>query len=134
MAQLAVLTGEFIARRSREAWEWGVNDCLMTLANWVVQRHGVDPAAPWRGRYATAGEAAAVIAAAGGMPEIVDATGLPRTEQPGCGDIAVVALPLCGQCGAIVAGGGLVAVITVDRGMVLLRVPHRLVVAAWQVA
>jgi len=34
-------------------FEFGRCDCTLWVADWVKKRCGVDPAAPWRGRYRT---------------------------------------------------------------------------------
>lgn len=85
----------FLAERARRAHVYGEHDCALDLANWVMHARGVsDPAASFRGTYATEAEAEALIAAHGGFAALVGglarAAGLDATDDPKPGDIAVV--------------------------------------------
>lgn len=111
----------------------------MTLADWVHRVRGVDPAAPWRGKYATEDGANAIVSAHGGLDKLVGAALAPlrvgKTGAPVAGDIAAVMMPMRGDaCGVIAAGHGLYYVATVDRGVMLLRRPSTAIVAAWSLA
>ncbi len=69
-------------------------DCVLFACDWVAAATGVDPAAPWRGRYATARGAARIIARAGGLAALVAGgmarAGIPATDDPLTGDIAMI--------------------------------------------
>ncbi|KGJ19303.1 DUF6950 family protein [Paracoccus sanguinis] len=83
----------YLVRVAREGFGWGRHDCALFAAGGVEAVTGRDPAAPWRGRYATrregmrliraAGHADHVAAAAALLPEVPAAMVLP-------GDLAVL--------------------------------------------
>lgn len=56
----------FLEAETAAAFEWGVRDCWLLPADWVLARTGRDPAAPWRGRYASALGATRLINRGGG--------------------------------------------------------------------
>ena len=45
---------DFIEGRRGRPFSWGDNDCAMFAADWVLKQTGIDPLAPFRGRYSTA--------------------------------------------------------------------------------
>lgn len=49
-------------RYARTAFGWGTADCLTLPADCVLAMTGVDPLAPWRGRYAGRDQAVALLA------------------------------------------------------------------------
>lgn len=118
MAELPNLTA-FLALQRTMHWSWAEQrDCTMLAADWVLAATGKDPAAKYRGRYASADEAHALIIAEGGyMPMIgyeMDRLGLDRTQSPSDGDVAIVkapvsmsgeGLPVVGTIGGIAQGG-----------------------------
>ncbi|MGB3486682.1 MAG: hypothetical protein WBA37_11840 [Xanthobacteraceae bacterium] len=85
----------FLRADAARPFVWGVRDCGLRLADWVLARRGVDPAADVRGRYGSA-EELAVLMGWGGLPRFVDQlarrAGLERTSSPTSGDIAVISL------------------------------------------
>jgi hypothetical protein len=85
----------FLSADAARPFEWGVRDCGLRLADWVLARHGVDPAADVRGAYNNADELA-VLMGWGGLPRFVDRlarhAGLERVSEPKPGDIAVISL------------------------------------------
>lgn len=79
---------------ARTPFAWG-QDCLTgTVGGWIRAERGVDPAATWRGRYASEAEALALIAAAGGLEALVDrelaAVGIGRARFAELGDVGLV--------------------------------------------
>lgn len=81
--------GGYIQRTIDTPWEWGVCDCTMWVADWVLSQSGIDPAAALRGSYATEDEAMALTA--GGLVAVVDAQAvLDRTDAPRPGDVGVI--------------------------------------------
>ena len=124
------MTG-FLTRYAHRPFAFGCADCLLFLADWVLECRGVDPAAPWRGAYRGWFGAARIIHRAGGMAELVGKAvapfGLPKVADTRRGDIAVVRAPE-GERGAIVLGA-MVARHN-DRRIVVQRLP---VIAAWRV-
>lgn len=81
--------GGYIQRTIDTPWEWGVCDCTMWVADWVLSQAGIDPAAALRGTYATEEEAMALTAS--GLVAVVDAqAALDRTDAPRPGDVGVI--------------------------------------------
>lgn len=119
---------------------WGVSDCVLWPADWVVCCGWADPAAGFRGRYRTALGAARIVRRAGGLEAMWRAEaariGLSPTTRPIAGDVGLamrettgVGPALRGMVGAIHLGGGEWACRT--RGG--LRSGHWPVVHAWRV-
>lgn len=87
---------------SPRQWRWSGtavanlpgDDCTTYPGSWVLAQIGVDPAADLRGTYASAEEAAAVVASEGGITALGDrrlgALGFRRCSDPRDGDIGVV--------------------------------------------
>jgi hypothetical protein len=69
-------------------------DCTTFTASWLRTLCGVDPAADLRGTYATAEEANAIVARAGGIVGLVghriEPLGWQRTDDPQDGAIGIV--------------------------------------------
>lgn len=85
----------FLRADAARPFAWGIRDCGLRLADWVLARRGVDPAADVRGTYGNADELA-VLMGWGGLPRFVDRlarrVGLERVPEPEPGDIAVISL------------------------------------------
>lgn len=80
----------FLERTAGRPWVWGVSDCTMWVADWCVQRWGVDPAAAYRGRYRDEAEMLA-LTADGLLPLVAPCMTFARlVEAPQDGDVAVV--------------------------------------------
>ncbi|SDI95698.1 DUF6950 family protein [Salipiger marinus] len=41
------------ARWRSEPFAWGAADCIISVCDYLLDRTGIDPAAPWRGSYCT---------------------------------------------------------------------------------
>lgn len=121
----------FLARYARQPFAFGRADCLLFLADWIIECRGFDVAEPWRGAYHGWFGAARIIHRAGGMGglvgEAVAAFGIERTAEPRRGDIAVVRAAE-GERGAIVLGAMVAR--HGDRRIVVQRLP---IVAAWSI-
>lgn len=74
-----LLLSRFLRVRREMPFAWGSNDCLIFAADCVLALAGVDPAERWRG-YATEAEAAAILAANGGVNALI-ADGLGHKGQ-----------------------------------------------------
>lgn len=85
---------EFLREAARSDHVWSQSDCAMTIANWWLVKHGVDPAADLRGTYHSEPECMAVVAREGGMLNVVtvraDRVGAIVTDSPAPGDIGVI--------------------------------------------
>jgi hypothetical protein len=133
----------FINRAAVTPFAWGRFDCLLWLADWVIEQREVDPAGFLRGRYTTMLGAARIVRDGGGMVELVDRqtnlAGLRRvgTGRPLRGDIAVVSMPGIGgehfgnAAGAILLGG--TVVLLCQDGLVMPRLADVPVLMAWRV-
>lgn len=90
----AVALAEYLAELRAEALAPGRHDCALFAAGWVSRITGDDPAARWRGRYASLAEGRALLRreGAGDVVEIAAAAldevaGWPRART---GDVAVL--------------------------------------------
>jgi hypothetical protein len=85
---------DFMQATNREPHVWGVSDCSLLVADWVVASGYPDPAAELRGAYATEAECGALLAARGGLSEVVAAcalsSGLKPIHEPEFGCVAVI--------------------------------------------
>ncbi|MFN7128422.1 MAG: DUF6950 family protein [Brevundimonas sp.] len=120
---------------------WGVHDCTLWPADWVVECGHADPADGWRGRYRTALGAARLAGRVGGLADLwrdgAAAAGLSLTVRPRAGDVGLLGMTtqgvgprLAGLVGGICIGAGEWAVIT-PAGLWLGRASP---VAAWRTA
>lgn len=64
---LPVALASFIESRRAAKFEWGVNDCALFAADWVLTVTGVDHAEGLRGKYDDEAGARRLIEQAGGM-------------------------------------------------------------------
>ncbi len=71
-------------------FERGSRDCLLSIADYVLLRDGVDHGAKYRGTYDDATGANEWIAREGGAVAMIDASGLSRVSKPHYGNIVVV--------------------------------------------
>jgi hypothetical protein len=62
-----------VEARRDAPFAWGVQDCMIWAADAVLACTGEDPAAPWRGSYATEAEALAIMAGFGGQVPMIEA-------------------------------------------------------------
>lgn len=95
----------FLCRAAAEPFAYGEWDCAMTLANWVKEQSGVDPAPDLRGAYATEEGWLEIVADEGSLLMLVErlalAARLHEVSDYQRGDIAVVTIPGLGEAGAI---------------------------------
>ena len=95
----------FLRLAAAQPFEFGSWDCAMTLANWVMERTGEDPAPMLRGTYGTEEAWQAIVRREGGLIPLVEAlafgAGLKRVTVPKEGDIGIIHLPTVGDAGGI---------------------------------
>lgn len=128
--------GEYLKAATVIRHEWGRHDCCLWPADWVKMQRGFDPAAQWRGRYASEKHALAFVEQAGGMVAMWEGVlpELTRTDAPEDGDVGVVMVH--GPNGPIANGG-----IYADRrwsflapsGLFRASIAPEFVLAAWHV-
>lgn len=91
---MAAVLSDYLAGVARKPWRWGECDCVMIAAGWAHLARGVDPAARWRGAYSDRAGCDAIIAAAGGLFDLMDeglrAIGVERCAVARDGDIGLV--------------------------------------------
>lgn len=110
----------------------GKADCVLTVADWIVERGFPDPAEPYRGRYRTALGRERLLRRNGGLEAVVEA-GADRSGLFCCRD------PKRGDVGLVIAYGQTFAAICLgrgwaiksQRGLTVLRPDE--VVKAWRV-
>lgn len=66
-------------------WEWGRSDCCASACDVFERLHGIDPMRGLRGRYASRGEAEALIAARGGFAAMAASLASLAGLRTGCG-------------------------------------------------
>jgi len=84
----------FLAANGAKPWAWGVHDCCMVLADWLVENGHADPAASWREAYRTEAECKAIVQAHGGLVAIIDALAAAAALEP-------LSVPVRGAVGVI---------------------------------
>jgi hypothetical protein len=132
---VADLLSAFLQRAAAEPFRFGEWDCCMTLANWLRELTGSDPAAHLRGRYASEFGWKRIVVRAGGLLPlvrgVVEGAGLRRVNEAGLtvepGDVAVAMIPQVGRVGGIIVGRGVA--MKLDRGLVVMPA---LPLAAWR--
>ena len=84
----------FLERMASTPFSDGVEDCVLTMADWVVLNGHPDPAADYRNRFHTALGCARFIKRSGGLQAVMAQgaarSGLPATASPVRGDIGLV--------------------------------------------
>jgi len=122
---------EFLRDGASRPFRWGACDCCTWVCSWVLARRGVDPSAPWRGRYRTARGALRNIRRGGDFVAVVSGAmadaGLIETSDPQPGDIGVVEAE-GGATLAICTGGKWAG--KSERGVVVAPFP---MIKAWRV-
>jgi hypothetical protein len=120
----------FLRRAAGEPFRFGEWDCAMTLANWVREVSGEDPAPMLRGRYRTRLGWMRIVKREGGLVALVGAlafgAGMKPTDRPAPGDVGVVEVPGVGHAGAIRTARGWA--VKLDDGIVAGEMPW---LAAW---
>lgn len=100
---------EFLRRVAAADFREGEWDCAMTIANWVLEATGRDPALEFRGRYASTLGWAKIVRREGGLVPLVDrlmlSVGLRQTGEAQEGDVGVVPSLVGATCAIRVARG-----------------------------
>ncbi len=85
---------QVVARAMRAPLAWGEFDCCLMPADLVLAVRGIDPGAPWRGRYDTALGCARLLQREGGLLSVMTRgaalAALAPTDAPQVGDVGVV--------------------------------------------
>lgn len=119
-----------IAMWKRTKFEWGKSDCLLSVADYIVACGGVDGGAKFRGKYSTEAAAIVYMNEAGGAAALIDATGLPRTDNPREGDVVVIKTAF-GDVAGLHCGHSIA--VRREMGVALLGVRFVNITAAWEI-
>lgn len=108
--------------RARERWRrepfaWGTADCIISVCDYLLNRTGIDPAAPWRGSYDTREGAEAIYRSHGGALELMR-HGMTRAGF-------VTGEPLTGAAVVVDFFGHEITGIYLGRGKTMLRLEER---------
>ncbi len=63
--------GAYLERAAAKPMVWGEHDCMLFPAGWLLEVTGQDPAAAWRGHYATERGARLILGREGGMAALM---------------------------------------------------------------
>lgn len=123
------LVDETLSHWRRTPFDWGTEDCMLSIATYVLKATGVDYGAQFRDTYCTELGAYAHIANAGGEVALIDASGLQATDSPARGDILLLGLekPVSALC----TGPG--AAMRLERGVIEIHIRFVSLVKAWKV-
>jgi hypothetical protein len=125
---------EFLHRQVKRPHIWGRSDCGTLIGDWVQAQRGVDPCAPFRGRYSSSEGAQDHYRAWGGLARAVGralkAVGLSMTRTPQRGDVGVVLIS-DSVCGALCCGRYWFT--RHERGPIVVASDRVRVIAAWRV-
>lgn len=121
----------YLRAAARQPFAWGTRDCALFVADWVqIATGAADPAAAWRGRYASEAEALRLTGCLGFTGLIAKGArgaGLARTREVKLGDIGVAVIGRA--VGAIRTDRGWAA--RLPRGLAVMIEPR--IIAAWSV-
>lgn len=85
---------EFLLDAASKPFKWGVCDCCLFAADWILAARGVDPAADFRGTYSRACTANDLLILEGGLIKLTGkqmaALGFVLTDDAQAGDVGVV--------------------------------------------
>lgn len=93
-------------------FEWGQEDCLLSVGEYARQCNGATAVLMFRGTYSTPAGAARIIRAYGSVPALLDLLGWLRIDgEPQRGDILAIRSDDCigGLIGGICTGSGVAA-------------------------
>lgn len=125
----------FLRDAAARRFRLGEHDCGLWLADWVIVRRGLDPAASVRGRYHDRASLDELLSI-GGLPRLFDRlfreAGLMRTIVPICGDVAMISIAQSPPTGALRTARGF-AVLADGSGVHSVPVDRVRLVAAWKV-
>lgn len=82
----------FMSAATRTRFAPGQRDCLLWLADWLMELGHPDYVRAWRGSYSTAADMAKILSDAGGMIPLIEAAhggALSRTDTPEVGDVGL---------------------------------------------
>jgi hypothetical protein len=116
---------DYLASIATKRWGYGSLDCCTFMADWVLQRYGLDPMQDRRGTYSTRRQYRRALASEGGIIASCSArfqnAGFVETSIPKAGDMALVATPT--PTGSICVTKDRFAIVTSDMGLLITKLP-----------
>lgn len=129
------LLDAFLRERRSRAFEWGVHDCALFAADWVLACTGNDPAADFRGTYQTAKGAVRALKRYGTGALISTWDQRVETDiavlRAQRGDVVALDTGERDVCLGVVAADG-AFVLGLD-GLILVPLTHRGLVRGWRI-
>lgn len=125
------IVDDTLAQWRRGGHVWGESDCLLSIGDYLAQRGHLDVAARFRGTYDDEVGAMRHVDEYGGHAGLIDLVGIPYTDDPQRGDVAVIDLGET-EVGALCTGEGFA--IRLERGTVEINRRFVRVLTAWSVA
>ena len=117
----------FIKASQNLAFQWGINDCSLWVADAVLCLTGHDFSEAWRGRYKSLDELREIVENEyGGKVEniVIEALGdpIPFPRKAQRGDVVLVDDNDLGTIGIVDDTGRYVAMLSIDRGLARVRI------------
>lgn len=106
---------------------WGSDDCMLSIGDYIAKRGGIDVSQRFRGTYESAVGALRHIRRHGGIPGLIDLTGIERVlGEPQRGDVVALVAQDCegDMVGAICTGGGIAARMVAGVAEMQTRLVH----------
>jgi hypothetical protein len=106
------IVDETLRRWRQKPFKWGQDDCMLSVGDYIALRGGLDVTGRYRGTYSTVTGAMRHVRRAGGIPALIDLTGIPAvTGEPQRGDVVALCARDCegDMIGAICTGSGIAA-------------------------
>lgn len=122
---------ETLAEWRKTHFVWGQSDCLLAVADYIVECGGQDGGAAYRGTYATEDQANDIVRSVGGFEALIDATGIEQTDEPKEGDVCVCILLNKPTAGIHTSGG--VAFRHKNKGVVEINERFIKIVQSWSI-
>jgi hypothetical protein len=137
------LLAAHFAKAHAQRFGWGTFDCALAVCDGINAITGIDPGAPYRGKYKTEQAATAIIGGnlgsftagvcqAQGFPEYLDKDGKTRPGFAHRGDVALIQASDPGLALGTVDLTGRFAWCASERGFI--RVPMKFWLRAWKIA
>jgi hypothetical protein len=106
------IVDQTLRRWRQEPFAWGSDDCMLSIGDYIALRGGLDVTGRFRGTYSTVTGAMRHVRRAGGIPGLINLTGIPMVVgEPVRGDVVALYAQDCegDMIGAICTGSGIAA-------------------------
>lgn len=123
------IVDETLRNWGRGSHIWGKTDCMLSVADFILEVTGIDYGVRFRGRYDDEAGARAAMAAYGGPVALLDYTGLATLAGPRRGAVCVVETNGGDRIGALCTGDAIA--VRLERGVVEVSVKLINVIKYW---